>query len=54
MQSLLEIYQFTICGALRDLLPFVQFQKREKHPWRNVLVYQNSGFELHINFFLKK
>ena len=25
-----------ICGALRDLLPFVQFIKREKHPWRSV------------------
>ena len=25
-----------IRGALRDLVPFVQFIKREKHPWRNV------------------
>ena len=25
-----------ICGALRDLVPFVQFKKREKHPWRSV------------------
>ena len=24
-----------ICGALRDLVPFVQFKKREKHPWRS-------------------
>ena len=24
------------CGALRDLLPFVQFKEREKHPWRCV------------------
>ena len=24
------------CGALRDLVPFVQFKKREKHPWRSV------------------
>ena len=22
--------------VLRDLVPFVQFKKREKHPWRNV------------------
>ena len=22
--------------ALHDLVPFVQFKKREKHPWRNV------------------
>ena len=25
-----------ICGALCDLVPFVQFKKREKHPWRSV------------------
>ena len=26
-----------ICDdALRDLVPFVQFKKREKHPWRSV------------------
>ena len=24
------------CDALRDLVPFVQFKKREKHPWRRV------------------
>ena len=23
-------------GALRDLVPFVQCKKREKHPWRSV------------------
>ena len=28
--------RLTICGALRDLVPFVQFKKREKHPWRSV------------------
>ena len=25
-----------ICDALRDLVPFLQFKKREKHPWRSV------------------
>ena len=25
----------SICDALRDLAPFVQFKKREKHPWRS-------------------
>ena len=25
-----------ICDALRNLVPFVQFKKREKHPWRSV------------------
>ena len=24
---------FDNCGALRDLVAFVQFKKREKHPW---------------------
>ena len=27
---------FTKCDALRDLVPFGQFKKREKHPWRSV------------------
>ena len=27
---------FIICDALRDLAVFVQFKKREKHPWRSV------------------
>ena len=27
---------YTICDALRSLVPFVQFKKHEKHPWRNV------------------
>ena len=26
-----------ICGALRGLVPFVQFKKREKHPLRSVI-----------------
>ena len=24
------------CDALLDLVPFVQFKNREKHPWRSV------------------
>ena len=24
------------CGALRDLVPFAQFKKPEKHQWRSV------------------
>ena len=26
---------FFICGALRDIVSFVQFKKRKKHPWRS-------------------
>ena len=25
-----------MCAVLSDLVPFVQFKKREKHPWRSV------------------
>ena len=25
-----------ICGALRDLVPLIQFINPEKHPWRSV------------------
>ena len=27
---------YTICDALRDFVQFVQFKKREKHPWKSV------------------
>ena len=32
-----------ICGALRDLAPFIQFKKREKHPWRSVNFSKVAG-----------
>ena len=28
------LVRFTDCDALHDLVSFVQFKKREKHPWR--------------------
>ena len=36
IDSATEIYQDIVgrvCDALRDLVPFRQFKKREKHPW---------------------
>ena len=30
--------------ALRDLVPFAQFKKRGKHPWRNVTFSKVAGF----------
>ena len=30
------LVRFTDCDALRDLVSFAQFKKREKHPWRSV------------------
>ena len=32
-----------ICGALRDLVPFVQFKNREKHPWSSVTFSKVAG-----------
>ena len=31
------------CDALRNLVPFVQFKKREKHPWRSVTFSKVAG-----------
>ena len=33
-----------ICGALRNLVSFVQFKKREENPWRNVNFSKVAGF----------
>ena len=30
------------CDALRNLVPLVQFKKREKHPWRNNCTKSNT------------
>ena len=30
--------------TLRRLVPFVQFRKREKHPWRSVAFSKVAGF----------
>ena len=32
-----------IYDALRNLVPFVQFKKREKHPWRSVIFSKIAG-----------
>ena len=36
------------CDALRDLVPFVQFKRREKHPWRSVNFSKVAGFSLQL------
>ena len=33
----------TLCDALRNLVLFVQFKKREKRPWRNVTFSKDLG-----------
>ena len=35
-------------GALRDLVPFVQFKKREKHSWRSVNFSKVAHFSLQL------
>ena len=35
-------------GALHDLAPFVQFKKREKHPWKSVKFSKVAGFSLQL------
>ena len=32
------------CDALRDLVPFVQFKKREMHPWMSFTFSKVTGF----------
>ena len=36
------------CDALRDLVPFSQFKKREKHPWRIITLSKVAGFRLQL------
>ena len=33
-----------MCDASHDLVPFVQFKKREKHPWKSVAFSKVAGF----------
>ena len=44
---LIKVFIFSLkckCDALRDLVPFLQFQKRKKHPWRSVTFSKVAGF----------
>ena len=35
--------RLTVCDVFRDLVPFVQFKKREKHLWRSVIFSKVAG-----------
>ena len=37
-----------MCGALRDLVPFVQFKKCAKHPWRSVTFGKVADLRLQL------
>ena len=39
------------CDALRDLVPFIQFKKCEKHPWRSVS-FNTKSITLPFHTFL--
>ena len=32
-----------LCDALQNLVPFAQFKKREKHPWRSITCSRVTG-----------
>ena len=38
-----HLHNYEICDALRDLVPFVQFKKHEKHPGRSVTFSKVAG-----------
>ena len=35
-----------ICDTLHDLIPFVQFKKRDKHSWRTVTFSKVAGLKV--------
>ena len=39
-------------GALRNLVPCVQFKKREKHPWRSATSKSNTPLRVFFTFFI--
>ena len=43
---LFQFAQNNICCVLRDFIPFVQFNKREKHPWRSINFNKVAVFSL--------
>ena len=43
-------FTFEICSALRDLVPFVQFKKRQKHPYRTVNFSKIAGFSTKFQY----
>ena len=43
MHTLKLISLLKQCDALRDLVPFVEFKKHEKHPWRSATFRTVSG-----------
>ena len=42
-EYLVPYFIYYECGVLGDLIPFVQFKKREKQPWRSVTFRFNKS-----------
>ena len=36
-------FRLALCDVLRNLVPFAQFKKREKHPWKDVTFSKVAG-----------
>ena len=45
MKTFKFLEQVIICDALHDLVPFLQFIKGEKHPWRRVTFSKVTGLK---------
>ena len=43
-QPLSNNNKINVCGPFRDLVPFVQLRKREKHPPRSATFIKVAGF----------
>ena len=44
----------TLSDALHDLVPFAQFKKREKHPWKSVNTLSKSNFPPRVFYMFFK
>ena len=40
----LSAQRLSMCDALRDFVPYVQFKKREKYLWRSATFSKAAGF----------
>ena len=49
MRSRIDILKHYICDALHDLVAFVQFEKREKHQWRQKITLLHGCFSCFLN-----
>ena len=46
----LSLDNFGKCDALRDLVPFAQFKKREKHLWRSANFSKVVGLSVELYY----